>query len=216
MTKARELWSKREEISKADSYFGYLDIIHYGGSVIDISYKSLEARRRGLYRRLSELKHRLEKCQTYVGRYHYPYLIGSVQQQLKLTKARFDKNWEIVESKAKDKYKDAAEEAEEIATELDQISLKLKRLDVTQKVMLFVTRFLKKSLVFQSANLLIALLLFPIVAHYLNFLAPRFYVTPQNIWVYQKWVLLVGGLSGLFLTILSTTRTMPEKWRAGF
>jgi class 3 adenylate cyclase len=213
---ARELWSKREEVSKADSYFGYLDIIHYGGSVIDISYKSLETRRRGLYRRLSELKQRLEKCQTYVGRYHYPYLIGSVQQQLKLIKTRFDKNWEIVESKAKDKYKEAAQEAEEIATELDQISLKLKRLDMTQKVMLFATRFFKKSLVFQSVNVLIALLLFPIVAHYLNFLVPRFYVTPQNIWVYQKWVLLVGGLSGLFLTILSTTRTMPEKWRAGF
>jgi len=135
---------------------------------------------------------------------------------LLLAKARFDKNWEIVESKAKDKYKDAAQEAEEIAAELDQISLKLKRLDMTQKVMLFATRFFKKSVVFQSVNFLIALLLFPIVAHYLNFLVPRFYVTPQNIWIYQKWVLLVGGLSGLFLTILSTTRTMPEKWRAGF
>jgi hypothetical protein len=60
-------------------------------------------------------------------------------------------------------------------------------------------RFLKKTLIFQSANLLLSIILFPIAMYYLGFLVPGLSIPPHHIWNYQKAVLSLGAVSGLLL-----------------
>jgi hypothetical protein len=87
----------------------------------------------------------------------------------------------------------------------------LKKLEKIRKLILFLTTFFKKSLFLQSANLIIAIALFPIIAHYLNFLTPNFRITTYNIWAYQKGVILSGGLLGLFLALVLSSRSIFKK-----
>ena len=86
------------------------------------------------------------------------------------------------------------------------VELKLNRLDTVRSVIQFSVSLLKKLMVLQSANLIIALILFPIIGHYLNFLIPGLKITAHNLWDYQKAVLIIGSLSGLFLAILSSAK----------
>ena len=114
------------------------------------------------------------------------------------------------EPKAAGKFKDALNLTKELSLELDQIELKLQRLGIIRWLLQFISRFFKKSLFFQTANLLIALIIFPIIIYYLNFLMPQISITSQDIWFYQKGVLVLGGISGLLLAILATTKSMSK------
>jgi len=115
------------------------------------------------------------------------------------------------EPKAAGKFKDALNLTKELSSEIDQIELKLQRLRIIRWLLQFISKFFKKSLLFQAANLLIALIVFPIIVYYLNFLVPQIRITPQNIWFYQKGVLVLGGISGLLLAFLTTTKSMPKE-----
>jgi hypothetical protein len=122
-----------------------------------------------------------------------------------------DINWDLSRSSDPETLKDASVEANELANELKQVELELKKLHTTQQAILFITQFFKKALFFQLINLLIAFCLFPIFAHYLNFFLPHIQITPQNIWEYQKIVLVLGGLSGLCVALMLSTKNMPDE-----
>ncbi len=210
ISEARTLWLKIQELSETDSYFGYLDVTHYGHSIINIGRTRIETRKRQLFKAIKELKHRLDKDLLYINNFPYPYLIDSLHQDLHHIYKRLNKNFGMDEPEAAGEFKVAYNLSKELSSELDQIELKLQRLEIIRWLLLFVARFFKKSLFFQGANLLIAIIIFPIIVYYLNFLMPQIKINPQNIWFYQKGVLILGGISGLFLAILGTTKSMPK------
>ena len=207
----QNLCLKIEKLSKSESYFGYLDIIHYADSIINMSRGSIKVRRRKLSKSLRGLQHRFDNCHTFIKDFHYRTFIDPVSRRLRHLHKKINKYWDIAGSDALDKFKEAFIGVKELSSEMDQIELKLKRLDKIQRAILFVTGFFKKSLIFQSVNLLIAIILFPIIAHYLNFFMPDLKAIPQNIWSYQKVVLIFGGAAGIFLAILITTRNMSKE-----
>jgi hypothetical protein len=96
------------------------------------------------------------------------------------------------------------QETERLSKELVEIEAKLQRAEVLRRLILFLTRFLKKTLLFQSANLLVAIILFPIVTYYLNLLLPGLNIASHNIWLYQKSVLTLGSISGLLLALFTS------------
>jgi hypothetical protein len=70
--------------------------------------------------------------------------------------------------------------------------------------MLFSSRFLKKTMIFQGANLVLALALFPMLIYYMNIIIPGLEIAPQDIWYYQKAFIILGGISGLVLASVLT------------
>ena len=205
------LWARIEELSKIDSYFSYTDIIQHSGSILNIGRRFLEGRRTRLLRVLNKLKPRIENCLIFVNNFPNRNLIKNVSQRLQAIQATMNKSWDIARASAPEKYKDAFTQANKVSKELKQIESELKRLDKIRQMILFITKFFKKSLIFQSANLIVAIFLFPIFAYYLNFIIPDLRITPQNIWTYQKVVMVLGGLSGLFLALLLATKNMPKE-----
>ncbi|MFC1821268.1 adenylate/guanylate cyclase domain-containing protein [Thermodesulfobacteriota bacterium] len=208
---ARSLLSRIKQLSEVDSYYNCLDVIHYGNVVINKGRSCLEERKRKLSRILNALDSRAEKCRRFVTAIQYDYLISQVSQQLKAIEARLRKNWDYVHQDMPDKFNQAFNQADDISQNLTQVEMKLKKLSAIGQLIMFGTRFFKKSLILQSANLIIAMVLFPIIAYYLNMLVPAFQVTTQNIWLYQKIVIILGGLFGLMLAILTSSNSMTKR-----
>ncbi|MFH1487341.1 MAG: adenylate/guanylate cyclase domain-containing protein [Pseudomonadota bacterium] len=208
---AATLWSKIQEMSKTDSFFAYQDIIHYGNTLIQMGHHGLDRKRKKLSEIFFQLKKRHENCMIFTKQYPYPFFIDALREPLKNLLPGIEKGWDMADSKAPDTFKNALIRSRELSSTLDQIELKIKRLIRLQEVFYFSGKFFKKSLIFQSASLIIAIFLFPIITHYLNFLLPSANISLHNIWVYQKGVLILGSISAFFLAILSSSKGLSKK-----
>jgi class 3 adenylate cyclase len=207
---AQSLWDRIKELSDRESYFSYEDIIYYASTIIHLGHQSVEVRRRKLLRVLREQKGRIGACLEFVTDFPYEYLTESVRYQLKRMKTVVDKEWETSKSNVPEKFTEAIKRVEKVSKDLTGIEAKLQRLDKARQMIAFMIGFFKKSLIFQSASLLLAIMVFPLMTHYLNFLIPELNITPHNIWGYQKGILLVGGLSGILLSIVACLRELSK------
>jgi tetratricopeptide (TPR) repeat protein len=201
---AEGILSKIEELSKANSFFSHNDILHYGANLVGIGRSTLEERKRRISKILKELSERHERCCRYVRNFPYRFLVASISQELDRMHAQIMRKWGSDESGAPNKFKDMFQETERLSKELADIDAKLQRAEVIRRLILFLTRFLKKTLIFQSANLLVAIILFPIVTYYLGLLLPGLNFASHNIWMYQKSVLSLGAISGLLLALVTS------------
>ena len=122
-----------------------------------------------------------------------------------------DDNETIARSSDPERLQHAFVQANKLAKELKQVESELKKLRKTQQMLFFINKFIKKTFIFQSVNLLIAFLLFPICTYYMHFFLPEIRITPENIWEYQKIVMILGGFSGLCLALMLSTKNMPEE-----
>ena len=207
----RALFLKIEELSKADSYFNCLDIIYCGSSIIDIGSRYLEDRRMKLLRALNTLRPRVKSCIVAVNNFSNRNLIVAISRKLKNVQIKMDDNVSIARGSDPEKIKDAFVEANKLAEELKQVEAELKKLQKTQQMLFFIAKFFKNTFIFQSVNLLIAFLLFPICTYYMHFFLPEIRIAPENIWEYQKIVIILGGFSGLCLALMLSTKNMPEQ-----
>ena len=79
-----------------------------------------------------------------------------------------------------------------------------------EKVVRLLSRFLKKSLIFQSFNFSVGLIVFPLIVYYLKLLVPELGLA-RDIWPFQKGLLVMGGIFGVFLAFFKATRGLkPE------
>ena len=207
----RALFSKIAELAEADSYFNCLDIIYYGSSIIDIGSRYLENRRMKLLRALNELRPRVKNCIVAVNNFSNRNLIVAISRKLKNVQIKMDDNERIAMGSDPERLKDAFVQADKLAKELKQVESELKKLHKTQQMLFFINKFIKKTFIFQSVNLLIAFLLFPICTYYLHFFLPEIRIAPETIWEYQKIVMILGGFSGLCLALMLSTKNMPAE-----
>lgn len=205
------LLGRIKELSQMDSYFAYLDIIHLGESLIHKGRSSVRGLKNKLVKTLHQLSSRMEASLDHIHDFPYTYLIGSSARKLAAIQSRVNAQWKILEGDQAERYKGACGECLQMSHELDQIESGLKRLDTIRQFILYFTGFLKKSLFFQSANLILTFLLFPVVIHYLNFLIPSHKMAFQNIWFYQKAIIILGSVLGFILAFIATTRGMLRK-----
>ncbi|HID29819.1 MAG TPA: hypothetical protein EYP19_07415 [Desulfobacterales bacterium] len=195
---AQSLWEKIRELPKADSYFGYLDILYYGGSILALTHGAIGRRRGNVLEVLYGLNSRVEKHLAFLRNYPYQYLVGALYRQLRGLQTKIDQTRDMAKGDILDEFKEALGRDEELSAELGQIDTKLKRLEALRLAVLFCTRFLKKSLLFQSAVVCLSIIVFPIVTYYLNLILPRHGISPiVNIWFYQKGILVFGAMSAL-------------------
>jgi class 3 adenylate cyclase/tetratricopeptide (TPR) repeat protein len=196
---AESMLGKVEELSKADGYFAYLDIIHYASQLITASRNALQERRRTTSRAVKELSDRYERYSLYAKTFPYPFLVRSLSQELRLIHGRITRDWGMDGCRTPVKFKEILEATRQISADLDALESRIQRLELIRRILTFMIRFLKKSLIFQSANLLLTIILFPIAMFYLGFLIPGFSIPPQHVWHYQKAILCLGAISGILL-----------------
>lgn len=211
MEQAQSIWTKIKELSKTESYLGYIDITHYAHSIISIAEVSIKGRSKKIYEILYELNHRCGEYLLFANNFPYKGLMSSAYKSIKLIQAKINEIKATVETlDTSDGFRKSFSYAEGLSKDLDEIKLQLKRLDNIRKIFHFLSKFFKKSLLFQLSNLLIGLILFPVVIHYLILVIPGLGFH-SDIWVYQKGFLIIGGIAGLFLALFVTTRDLKTK-----
>jgi hypothetical protein len=209
---AGSLWSHIAERAGDKSYFSYLDIIHYSGSLIAISRRIVEEQRKWLFEMLYELRHRLDESLVLVGEFRYPNLVIGVHRELTLVDRKIAETREMADSDVPEIFKESLARPEVLSDDMDVIELKLERLDTLQLVVLFLKTFLKKSLVFLSAIVIMATVFFPVMIHYLNLFLPRHDIAPvQSVWAYQQGILVVGGICATLLAFVRTIQSLPKE-----
>jgi len=202
---AKSLFSMIENLLTADSYFGYLDIIHYGESIVNMGEKSIEVRNRNLSKIRNDLNDRLKGCESHIKMLNYPSMTRPIERQVMLIKKKMEKDRDVVGNYDAEKYNAILKNLEMLSSESIRIRQKLERLEGTILMIRFFAKFLKKSVIIQVVNLAISLFLMPIAVHYLSFAIPSLEISPHNIWNYQKIVLAFGGISGLILASILTS-----------
>jgi hypothetical protein len=201
---------KIKSLSSKDSYFGYLDIIHYGGSIAHMSSRIIINRETGLSAAYNDLKRRLTYFMVRIKNLPYPFLARSVLQQISIIHDRFDTTSEENDLHNPEKFRVLMKNYDRVSEELYHIELKVNRLEGLAQLLGYGAIFMKKNLLFQSLNLIIALILLPITTHYLNFIMPDLNISAQNIWSYQKIFIVLGGISALILASLVSKKDAQE------
>lgn len=197
---------KIKGLLEKDSYFGYTDIIHYCDTISHMSSRIIVSRESELSESYDSIKRRLTYCREKINGLEYPFIGRSASAELGMIRAKFDRASENEDFYDPEKYKKVITEYNFISTELNRIEDKVNRLEGTTHLLKFGIRFIKKNIIFQSANLLIALVLFPITVYYLNVILPDLNISAQNMWSYQKIVIILGGISALILASLTSKK----------
>jgi class 3 adenylate cyclase/tetratricopeptide (TPR) repeat protein len=206
MERAASVFSKIDELLETDSYMGYRDVIHHARVAVSIVNECLEGRRKKVQQLLYESTHRCREYLKISANYPYRYLVNPLHTQLSDIDIRIEKARSMLRtSNAPEVLRTAFSTAEIIAADLDEIGPRLRRLVMMKKVGRFFSGFFKKSLIFQLLNFLISMIVFPVIVHYLNLFAPEPGLL-RDIWPYQKFLLVMGGIFGLFLASLTATR----------
>ena len=208
---AESIWSKIKELSKTDSYLGYIDVTHYAHSIISIAEVSIKERSKKIYEILYELNHRCGEYLLFTNNFPYKSLISSPYKSIRLIQAKINEIKTIMKTlDTPDGFRKSFSDTEGISKDLDEINLQLKRLGNIRKTFRFLFNFFKKSLIFQLSNLVIGMILFPVIMHYLILIMPGL-DSHSNIWFYQKGFLIIGGVAGLFLALFIAIRDLETK-----
>ncbi len=207
----RSLLKKIKELSKTEGYSGYLDIANYADSILSMSRRIIKDRKRKIYDLLYDLNNQCGKHLAFVNNFPYKSLTGVVYNQLKFIQKEIDKIKNMLTFDTYDNFKKTFNHAGKLSAQIAKIDLKLQWLECIRKIFYFLSTFFKKSLIIQSVNIFIAIILFPIIAHYLIFILPELRAIYQDLWFYQKTFLIIGGISGLLFALIRTIKKLyPE------
>jgi tetratricopeptide (TPR) repeat protein len=199
-----------KNLSTKGSYFGYLDIIHYGDSIAHMSTRIIINRETGLSSTYNTLKQRLTYSMVRIKNLPYPFLARSILMQLRSIHVRFDGTSDNEDLHNPEKFKILMKSYDKVSEELVNIETRLDRLESMGHLLKYAARFVKKNILFQAFNLLIALILFPIITHYLNFVWPDLNISAKNIWTYQKLAIVLGGISAIVLATLMSKKELDR------
>jgi hypothetical protein len=209
-SETKSILARIKNLIGKDSYFGYLDVIHYSESIAHMSTRIIINRETGLSSTYNVLKQRLIYCMIRIKGLPYPFLGRSVLTQLRYIQKRFDGTSEDEDLHNPEKFKILMKSYDKVSEELIRIESRLDHLESMGHLLRYISRFLKKNILFQSFNLLIALILFPITTYYLNFLWPDLNISEKNIWTYQKIAIVLGGISALIMSSLASKKDLSR------
>jgi hypothetical protein len=139
-------------------------------------------------------------------------LVGTAYQKLKLVGTKISQTQKMASSDDSKEFRRAFDQPQGLCAELDEIESGLKNLETVQLVASCFRKFVKKSLIFLSANVLFAIAIFPVIVYYLNFVLRKYRLSPiDNIWSYQKVILILGGICALGLAFAGTMKSPNNK-----
>lgn len=197
-----------KELSKSESYFGYLDIIHYANSIVYISRNSIKNRRKEINEKIKKLYDHWRKQFAFAGSCPNNKSIQIINHRLKDIQAEIDAVNDMLESGAPEVFNKAIKYCENISAKIDKIEIKLRRLANLREFIKFSSVFFKKSLILQTINLFIAMIVVPTAIHYTICILPKYRIANQVIWLYQKGFVVMGGIFCLLLALVMTVRKL--------
>ena len=198
--------SKMEQLLKTNSYFGYLDIMHYGEEIFHLGNRIIKNREIKLSKIEDSLIQLIQRCNNYLQLLPYAFMVKPASLKLNMIKHSIETTREKLKNQVAKEFQDALNTLKAYSSELVTLERKLRRMDAQAQFLGFLLKFLKKNLFFQSANLIVGLIIPPILIHYLNLIFPDLNLTENGMWQYQKVLMILGGITGIILSSLASQK----------
>jgi tetratricopeptide (TPR) repeat protein len=204
MEKAGALLSKIQDLIPTDSYFGYMDIVDLGNSVVSICRRAKSRRKEEFMNAVQEINNRLGTILSVSASYR-SHLSPSARQQLRTIQSSFKQIREAATFNDFKKFKEMSVQSAEIIKELSSIALEIRRVKRILEIKTFLLLFLKNTAFILSVILFAGIFILPTIVYYLSTFSPGFDAfTGSDIRSYHKQVLIFGILGGLALAFLKS------------
>lgn len=202
--------SKMEQSIKTNSYFGYLDVIHYSEDIFNLGNRIVKGREIKLARIENHLTQLIKRCNNYIELLPYAFMVKPALQKLRIIQYSIESTRQKIKNQGAREFQDALNKLKDYSKELVSLEQKLLRKDAQAQFLGFLSKFLKKNLLFQTANLIIGLIIPPIFMHYLNLIMPDLNLTENGMWYYQKVLIVLGGITGIILSSLTSQKNSTK------
>ncbi len=147
-----------------------------------------------------------------ISKYPYRSLVGIVYHKLTVVEKKISETQEMAASDDPKEFRQAFDRPQGLSAELDEIESRLNNLKSVQVMASCFRAFVKKGLIFMSANVLFAIAIFPVFVYYLNIVLLKYRMSRiDDIWAYQKVILIVGGICALVLAFARTMKGLSKK-----
>ncbi len=198
--------TKMNQLMKTNSYFGYLDVIHYGEDIFNLGNRIVKGRELKLSKIEEGLSQAMKRCNNFIELLPYEFMIKPASLKLNSINRSLELVHEKIRHQGAKDFQDSLNSLMDYSGELIILESKLRRMDALAQFLSFLVNFIKKNLIYQAANLTISLLLLPLLVHYLAFIVPDLDLSIKGIWHYQKVLIILGGITGIVLSSLATQK----------
>ena len=203
--------SRIEQLMRTNSYFGYLDVIHYGEEVFNIGSRIVKNREIKLSKIEGVLFQLFQRCNKYLQLLPYGFMARPASVKLNIIKHNIEAIREKIKHQSAREFQDSLNKLNEYSKDLASLERKLRRMDAQAQFLGFLIKFLRRNLFFQSINLIIGLIIPPILIHYLNLIFPDLNLTENGMWQYQKVLMILGGITGIILSSLTSQKNSTTR-----
>ena len=198
VAEAGRLWSEVEELSKVGSYFGNTDAVHRTRSVISICDRAITEMKRETRELLGKMDRKLDAVTSQL----HGFSKGATQElkeRLHHTRERLEDCGTILKLDIAKGMKEVHSRAKALDQELQQMEQEVESFLDSQRLNVFLTSFLKKTLLFLPISCVLTIFGFPVLMFGVNVLLTRLDTDPvSDFWSFQKALILLG----IFLSLL--------------
>jgi len=211
---AQSLNAKIKELSKSDSYYGYLEIAQVANDeFFSMGQRVIQERRRRINKGLQEIRYRCEKYSGFVNDFSHRILVWNIPDQIKTIQTESNKIGKEPDLDTPDRYGRVFGQIKDFSAELDEIHSRMKKMYTTSHFLKFLFSLLKYNLIFQAFNLFVVFAIIPLMSHYAtSFDVPGHEFLVQNTEVFQMWGFVLGGIFWILVSFLTAAKkTYPRK-----
>jgi class 3 adenylate cyclase len=177
-------------------------MVNFARSIVYRCQGNIGGWKKKLQKVLHELESQCQKYLTYTLKFPYKTFSNSIHHQLIRLQKELRELREVTETEDLRLYKQALNQAQGVAKKINEIPLKIKKLEVIKNTILYLNSFFRKSLFVQTLNLLIGFLLPPVVIHYLTITRQDLLFASENVWFYQKLFIVAGSFLGVLVALI--------------
>ena len=198
---------KANNMLKSDNYFSYLDSIYYSDSAISICANRIKEQKKTFLENLFQMNSRTEKDINFVKSYRYPRLVRLYREQLHQIKISISHAQGIIKSATGEQLDEIGSFCEKIAAELISIELSLQKHDTIQQILIYLTKFLKKSTILLLIVLFIGIFAVPSI---ISNILINDNAAANSVWFYQKLFLITGSIVSVVISLAITIKNIIQ------
>jgi class 3 adenylate cyclase len=207
VAEAESFLLKASNALNSGNYFSYLDSFNYSDSAISICANRIREQKKIILENLYQMSSRVEKGIYFVKSYRYKRLIRLCRAQLNQIKKNIYQAHDITKSATGEQFEALESFCDKIAAKLINIELNLRKYDSIQLVLIYLTKFLKKSAILLSIVLLIGIFAVPSI---ISGILKNNTVAADNIWFYQKYFLIAGSIVSIVISLGITIKNIMQ------
>jgi hypothetical protein len=207
-----ESWLIINKLADTDSYFGYLDVVYHGLSIMKTVHRTIGEYKKELSESILKCAHQIRSYVNFLENYPNKKIALPLVEKLEMLEIMARENWRKIGLSNIDEIKVVLKNKQLLFQELELIAQHMKRLMTIQWMREFYSKFMKRNIIFISIILAAAFVVMPIIVFYVNLVLLELRILPvYDIWIYQKMVMVIGSLCGVILSFFITFFDVPKR-----